>query len=44
MASFESIIVLMDQHDVKLESRKKLFPVYDHGKASDAVMLVFRKD
>lgn len=43
VASFTRIKALMDQHGFKLESEKTLLPVYDHGKSSQAVMLIYKK-
>jgi 2-polyprenyl-3-methyl-5-hydroxy-6-metoxy-1,4-benzoquinol methylase len=41
VAKFENIKGLMKQHGFEFHSEKFLSPVYDHGKASRALMLIF---
>jgi 2-polyprenyl-3-methyl-5-hydroxy-6-metoxy-1,4-benzoquinol methylase len=43
VAPFTRLKGLMDQHDFKLKLEKTLLSVYDHGKASKAKMLLYRK-
>ena len=43
VAPFTRAKALMDQHNFKLKLEKTLLSVYDHGKASKAKMLLYRK-
>lgn len=44
IAPFETIKNIMNQRGLRLVLEKKLSPVYDHGKASHALMLKFVKE
>jgi 2-polyprenyl-3-methyl-5-hydroxy-6-metoxy-1,4-benzoquinol methylase len=43
VAKFDTIKDIMKQHGFKLHSEKAISPVYDHGKASRALMVTFMR-
>jgi len=43
VAEFETIKSMMNQHGFTFQTEKTLSPVYDHGKASKAIMLTFTR-